>query len=380
MKFNTYYILQHCKIDRQIKISETIRLSPFINLRNDFRYLFHELKEYETKTEPLKGYVDPKDVERQLEQIPKIYEERNPCSILEIRDIEAENKEDAVKKVEDERERIVNILSLFLNINIKPILIDVIYEISKEKKCSEMELTTNGVNFKEHQNIADEETIRNWFDSWYPRLHATPTGDVALNWYYAGLDAGSIKTPLSTEDIKTQFLSFWYSTEMIAEAEMKCEEENILNSADRKKIFDMIMDITEKRGKSLNDLQKDRVKSFIGQMNYPSIKEMIKAALKKRIYCEVKGKIEEKEYSCALFVDDIDFLYQVRNCIVHDGTCDLIDKNTLCSKPELKCRAYYEKKLKIATDIKMEILKNVRSCSLCLAASRNNVPLVFEEG
>jgi len=84
----------------------------------------------------------------------------NPCSILEIRDIEAENKEDAIKKIEDEKERIVNILSLFLNINIKPILIDVIYEISKEKKRSETMLTTNGVIFKEHKNIADEETIQ----------------------------------------------------------------------------------------------------------------------------------------------------------------------------------------------------------------------------
>jgi len=78
MKFNIYYILQHCKIDHPIKISENIRLSPFNNLRNDFGYLIDELKEYETKTEPLKGYVNPKAVKRQIEQISKIYEENEP--------------------------------------------------------------------------------------------------------------------------------------------------------------------------------------------------------------------------------------------------------------------------------------------------------------
>ena len=316
--WNIYYILLYCKINEKIDINENVELIPFGGWPcNDY---FEIIDKISYKLGPPASRISEKTSENGKEYIKEKFCEKNPVSLLIIKNVNADTESEVYEKTKKIAGDMILCMSKLTNSSI-------------EQRGWVVEGKMEG--FKQIRPTV-------YFEHYHPhRMESVEKLKEIINRILQNLDKNHLlklalkyeKEALSEDDEEFALMKRWSALEFIAEeyAQTKNFKEELLSKTDINAITKSIKDIlTDKVDFAKNSNIENKIKSSIGQINHKNAKEKVRNLLEYANYTVCKLTNEEK--------DLIDVIYQHRNCLTHLGGCYKYSTNIKECQGQKYCR------------------------------------------
>ena len=335
--WNIYYLLLYCKINETIDINDNVELIPYGCWPcSDY---FEIIDKIFNKLGPPATRSSEKNMGNNKEYIKEKFCEKNPVSLLIIKNVNANTQSEVYEMTKKIAGDIILCLSKLTNSSI-------------EQKGWVVEGKMDG--FKQIIPTVN-------FEHYHPhRMESVEKSKEIINRILHNLDKNHLlklalkyeKEALSEDDPEFALIKRWSALEFIAEeCATKNSNEKLLSKTDINTITKSIKDIlTAKVDFSNNKIEnkiEDKIKSSIGQINNKNAKEKVRDLLEYANYTVCKLTDTEK--------DLIDVIYQHRNCLTHLGGCNKYYSNVK-ECPARYCRESEVELTKLNFELRLMLL------------------------
>ena len=293
--WDIYYILLHCKIAKPITIEKDIEIIPFGEYTcNNYFTIIEDLVE---NIIGLPEFNESPHWEYRKNFINKVFKENKPLGLLVFRNIHADNEFEVYEKTKDYASDIILTLSAVVSSSIE------LKGWAVEGNNKGFKTVHSDIYFYHYkQGYMDPKELEEIIKDILKEIKGNLLIKFALKYE---------NEALSERNPKFRLIKRWSALEYIAEDHLRNNPKNkMLSKEEINRITEFtIKNIIKDESKEI----KDHIRNKIGQINHKNAKDKIREFLSDYNY-SLKTIVKDK--------DILDFIYQKRNCITHNGGCN----------------------------------------------------------